>query len=107
MPGYLLHPGAVVTCAHGAQAVPIASYPRVRVAGVAIVTLGTPYSITVCPLPPPPMGNGPCVNATFTTSAVRVRAGGLPVLLSDGSALCMPTGTPLTVVNTQTRVKGI
>jgi hypothetical protein len=31
---------------------------------------------------------------------------GLPLLLQDSQALCLPTGTPLTFVAAQTRVKG-
>jgi hypothetical protein len=38
--------------------------------------------------------------------AVRVTAGGLPVLLQDSQAICAPTGTPLNIVMTQVRVKG-
>ena len=36
-----------------------------------------------------------------------VPAGGQPVLLQDSQAVCAPTGTPLTVVVTQVRVRGM
>jgi len=38
--------------------------------------------------------------------ALRVLAGGQPVLLQDSQAVCVPTGTPLTVAMTQVRVRG-
>jgi hypothetical protein len=46
------------------------------------------------------------VTAQWVTAAVRVRAGGLPVLLQDSQAICVPNGTPLTIVMTQVRVRG-
>ena len=97
MPGYLLHLGATVNCAHGGQAVPTRPEP--------VTTAGAPYSVAGCSFTPP-AGNGPCVTGQWVTSAVRVRAAGLLVLLSDGQATCVPTGTPLTVLNTQVRVRG-
>lgn len=106
MPGFLLHVGAVVLCAHGGQAQPTAPNPRVRVGGQSIVVQVGPYTVAGCALPPPPAGNGPCVTAQWITAAARVRADGQPVLLQDSQALCTPTGTPLTVTTTQTRVRG-
>jgi hypothetical protein len=35
MPGFLLHVGATVLCAHGGQATPTAPNPRVMVSGTA------------------------------------------------------------------------
>jgi hypothetical protein len=106
MPGFLLHQGATVLCAHAGQAQPSAPNPRVKVSGQMIVTLPTLYTIAGCTLPPPPNGNGPCVTAQFMAGAVRVMAGGQPVLLQDSQAMCTPTGTPLTIAVTQVRVKG-
>ena len=107
MPGYLLHVGAVVQCAHGGAAQPTLRSPRVKVKGQNVVTRAGVYTISGCSFPPPPSGNGPCVTAQWTTSALRVRANGLPVLLMDSQAICTPTGTPLTIVSTQPRVKGV
>lgn len=107
MPGYLLHVGAQVTCTHLGQAQPTASNSRVKVSGQPIVTKTSQYTIVGCTFPPPPAGNGPCVTATWITAAERVRAQGQPVLLQDSQAICAPTGTPLQVVGTQTRVKAI
>jgi hypothetical protein len=107
MPGFLLHMGATVICAHGGQTMPTVTNPRVTVGGQPVVTMGPPWSVVGCPFPPPPAGNGPCVTAQFLTSATRVLVGGTPVLLQDSQSLCAPTGTPATVVVTQVRVKGI
>lgn len=106
MPGFLLHQGATVLCAHGGQAMPTVPNPRVKVSSQPIVTLPTLYTVAGCTLPPPPAANGPCVTAQFVMGAVRVTAGGQPVLLQDSQAICTPTGTPLTIAVTQVRVKG-
>jgi hypothetical protein len=107
MPGFLLHVGATVLCAHGGQAEPTAVQPRVLVSGQPVVTLAAPYVIAGCALPPPIAANGPCLTAQFLDGATRVFAEGLPVLLMDSQALCVPTATPLIVVATQPRVSGM
>src|SRR5918997_2514205 len=104
MPGFLLHMGATVLCSHGGQAQPTVTNPRVTVSGQPIVTLASTYVVAGCALPPPPAANGPCVTAQFVTAATRVTVAGQPVLLLDSQAVCAPTGTPLMVVMTQTRV---
>jgi len=107
MPGFLLHLGATVQCAHAGQATPTSPNPRVQVSGQPIVTLPVPYVIAGCTMPPPPTGNGPCVTAQFITSATRITSNGQPVLLLDSQAICTPTGTPLLILTTQTRVSGM
>lgn len=104
MPGYILHLGATVLCAHGGQAMPTAPNPRVTVGGQPVVTQTTTYTVAGCAFVPP-AGNGPCVTAQWLVAAVRVRVGGMPVLLQDSQALCAPTGTPLNIILTQFRVK--
>lgn len=104
MPGFLLHLGATVTCAHLGQATPTAPNPRVLVSGQPTVTLPTPYVVVGCPFPPPPAATGPCVTAQFLTASTRVLSTGLPLLLLDSQAICAPTGTPLLITVTQTRV---
>ncbi len=106
MPGFLLHVGAIVQCMHAGQAQPTVPNPRVKVSGQPIVTQPGPYAIAGCTLPSPPVANGPCATAQWLTAATRVKASGLPVLLQDSQAVCTPTGTGLTVVMTQVRVKG-
>jgi hypothetical protein len=105
VPGFLLHMGATVLCAHGGQAMPTAPSPRVLVGGQPVATQPPPYTVVGCPFVPPG-GNGPCVAAQWVVAALRVTTSGQPVLLQDSQAVCAPTGTPLTVVLTQPRVKG-
>jgi hypothetical protein len=107
MPGTLLHVGATVLCSHAGQAQPTVPNPRVTVSGMPTVTLASPYVIAGCTLPPPTAGNGPCVTAQFVSSATRVTSNGQPLLLLDSQAICAPTGTPLIIAATQTRVTGI
>jgi hypothetical protein len=103
VPGFVLHAGATVLCAHGGQALPTAPNPRVLVSGQPVTTQPVPYSVVGCPFVTPG-GNGPCVTAQWVVGAVRVLAGGQPVLLQSSVALCAPTGTPLNIIVTQTRV---
>jgi len=107
MPGYILHVGATIFCAHGGQAQRLSSNPRVKVMGQPIVTQGTPYIISGCTNPMPPTGTGRCVTAQWVSAATRVKVMGQPVLLQDSQAMCTPPGTPLTVALTQVRVKGM
>ena len=93
-------------CMHGGQAQPTAPNPRVLVSGQPVVTLAAPYVVAGCPFVPPG-GNGPCVTAQWVVGATRVLAGGMPVLLQDSQAVCVPTGTPLQVLVTQVRVQGM
>ncbi len=104
MPGTILHLGATVLCSHGGQATPTAPNPRVLVSGQPVTTLAAPYLVAGCAFPPPPSGNGPCLTAQWITSATRVTASGQPVLVMTSQAICAPTGTPLMIVVTQTRV---
>ena len=105
MPGYLLHVGATVLCAHAGQAQPTSPNPRVKVGGQPVVTQAAPYTVAGCPFNVAGAPS-PCVTAQWVTAATRVRAGGQPVLLQDSQAICAPNGTPLTIVMTQVRVKG-
>lgn len=107
MPGYVLHVGATVLCAHGGQAQPMSPNPRVKVAGQPVVTQPFPHSITGCSNPPPPTHVGPCVLANWVTAATRVKASQQPLLLQDSQSTCVPTGTPLTITQVQARVRAI
>jgi hypothetical protein len=107
MPGFLVHQGAVVLCMHAGQAQPLSPCPRVLVSSQPVVTISCPFTIAGCAMPAPPAGNGPCVSAQYVSSATRVLALGQPVLLQDSQAMCLPTGTGLTVASTQIRVRGI
>jgi hypothetical protein len=105
MPGYLLHVGATVQCAHAGQAQATTPAPRVTVGGQAVVCQPAPWTIAGCSYV---VGNTPmpCVTAQWTVAATRVMAGGQPVLLQTSQATCVPNGTPVTIVQTQTRVTG-
>src|SRR5262245_31411835 len=106
MPGFLLHLGAVVLCAHGGQAQPTSPNPRVLVSGQPVTTQGAPYTVAGCPFNVSGAPS-PCITAQWVTAATRVLAGGLPVLLLDSQVICAPNGTPLMITTTQTRVSGI
>lgn len=106
MPGFLLHQGATVLCSHAGQAQPTVPNPRVTVMGMSTVLLSAPYVVAGCALPPPPAANGPCVTAQFVMGSTRVLSTGQPLLLFDSQAICAPTGTPLMITVTQTRVIG-
>ena len=106
MPGFILHMGATVLCAHGGQAMPTVTNPRVMVSGQPIVMQPAPFTITGCPfnVSGSPV---PCVTAQWITAATRIISNGMPVLLMDSQAICTPNGTPLLITVTQTRVTGI
>ena len=107
MPGFVVTVGTTVMCAHGGQAKATVPNPRVKVMGQPVVTQPPPYVVSACANPPPPINLGPCVTASWLTGSLRVKAMGQPLLLQDSQAICTPTGTPLTIIPTQTRVKGM
>jgi hypothetical protein len=104
--GFLLHQGATVLCMHAGQAQPVMPDPRVKVSGRMVVQQTCQYTVAGCTFPAISTGAPPCATAQWITSATRVRAGGIPVLLLDSQAICTPTGTPLNIIVTQMRVKG-
>ncbi len=103
MPGFLVHEGAQVLCAHAGQATPATPNPRVKVCGQATALLNCPYMVSGCSLPS--SSGGPCVSAQWTTGTTRVKSNGQPLVVQSSQATCTPTGTPLTITTTQTRVK--
>ena len=102
MPSAILHVGAVVLCSHGGQAMPTSASARVTVSGNPVATITAPYMVAGCAFVPP-VGNGPCVTAQWVEGAVRVTSEGAPVAILSGMAVCVPTGTPLLPVSSQTR----
>ena len=108
MPGFLLHVGATVTCVHVGQAQSTVPNPRVTAMGMSTVTVAAPYMVAGCTLPAISGGTQPpCVTAQWTTAATRLTSNGQPLLLLDSQATCVPTGTPLLIIATQTRVTGM
>lgn len=106
MPGFLLHAGASVICAHGGRAETTVPYGRVTVSGLPIVLQAAPHSVLGCPFVAG-TAPSPCLTASWTSGAVRIKAGGVPVLLQSSQAVCAPNGTPVSVITLQTRVSGI
>jgi hypothetical protein len=106
MPGFFLHVGATVLCAHAGQAQPTVPNARVLVTGQPTVTMTAPYVVAGCPFN---VGGGPspCITAQWVTGATRVTSNGQPLLLLDSQAICAPNGTPLIIAVTQTRVTAI
>jgi hypothetical protein len=101
---YLLHEDATVMCTHTGDAKPQVTVSNVKVSGKAIVVQTSIYSISRCTLPT--QSGGPCVTAAWTTAAQRIKARGIPVLLTSSKAKCVPTGVELNATITQTRAKG-
>ncbi|MCB0585532.1 MAG: hypothetical protein KDD06_09450 [Phaeodactylibacter sp.] len=106
MPGFLLHVGATVQCAHGGTATPSSPNPRVTVMGQPIVLQPAPYLVAGCPFNVS-SAPSPCVTANWVTGSTRITSNGMPVLLLDSQAICAPNGTPLIIAATQTRVTGM
>jgi hypothetical protein len=104
MAGFLLHAGSILRCSHSGEATPVTPNPRVTVSGQPILSQNSDFVIAGCGLAKAGAPAGRCVTARFVTAASRVRASGVPVLLDTSQAVCMPTGTPLHVIQTQTRV---
>lgn len=107
MPGFLLHQGATVLCSHGGQTQAVSPNPRVKVSGQMVVTQPAPHMVAGCPFTTPAGTPMPCVTAQWVTAALRVKASGMPVLLQDSQATCIPNGTPVSIVATQVRVRGV
>jgi hypothetical protein len=107
MPGFLLHAGSIMRCSHGGVATPAAPNPRVTVSGQPIVSQASGFVVAGCTLAETGAGADRCVTAHFVTAASRVRANGVPVLLHNSQAVCSPNGTPLHIVQTQTRVSAV
>jgi hypothetical protein len=105
MPGYILHAGADVKCAHpGGQAAPDTPSTRVRVSGQAIVTRDVSYTITGCSHQVSGSPS-PCTKGTWTSGAQKVRSNGKAVVLTTSSSTSIPNASPLNPSRSQTRVK--
>jgi len=107
MPGFLVQVGAQVLCSHAGQAQPTVPNPRVTVSGQPTVLLTTPYVVAGCTFPPPPAANGPCVTGQWLVGTMRVTSLGQPLVVQSSQGICAPTGTPLLIVVTQTRVSAM
>jgi len=99
---FILHFGATVLCMHGGQAIATAPFPRVMVGGQPVVTMTGTHVVTGCSLTGTP--NPPCVMGQWVKGALRVMAGGAPVLLQDSAAMCGAAATGVNITMTQTKV---
>jgi hypothetical protein len=108
MPGFLVNSSTRVTCTHQGIATTMTTAPNVLVMGQPVALQTSLYTVALCPLPPPPAANGPCATSTvWSNVATRVFANAIPVLLQDSQNFCVPSGTPLLITATQTRVYGM
>ena len=98
----VLHLGATVLCMHAGNAVPTMPFVRVTVSGQPVVQVTTPYVIAGCTQASVPAPF--CATGQWVVGATRVMAGGLPLAIVGGTALCVATGTGLQAVASQTRV---
>jgi len=110
MPGFLYHVGASAICPHGGQISTAPGNPRVKVSSQLAATMADQSLVAACAFTAGPKPQ-PCVRVQWLVPAIRVRAGGQPVLLQDSVGLCLsaeqiPQGPP-TVIATQPRVKGM
>lgn len=111
MPGFLYHVGAAAICPHGGQITTAPGNPRVKVSSQLVATMADQSMVAACAFTVPPSKPQPCVKVQWLVPALRVRAGGQPVLLQDSKGLCLsaeqiPQGPP-TIIATQPRVKGM
>jgi hypothetical protein len=104
MPGYLLDQSATVLCMHGGQAQAATPNLRVKISGQATTQQPNPWTIAGCPYVTGGVST-PCITAQWITAATRVTSGGMPLLLQDSQAVCVPNGTGLNILLTQVRVK--
>lgn len=103
---YVLDQNVIAQCTHGGSAKPLAVNPRVKINGTPVLTVASQFAVSGCPNM---IGTSPfpCVLATFTAGATRVKVAGIPVLLDASQATTTPTGVSLTLTSAQQRVKGV
>ncbi len=107
----VLNSSSTVLCMHGGKANLTKINPRVKVMGAPTYTAPCPVVVAGCAFPPPPAANGPCVSATISMGAVRVKSMGMPVVVGNpgafSAAVTVTSGTPLQYIAVPTRVKAM
>lgn len=93
MPGPVLTQIATVLCAHGGQARPTSTLPRVLLSGAPGIAQSIPYVVTACPFNDDGTPS-PCVTVPGPLRPPGVRSGGIPLLLRDSQGVCAPNGPP-------------
>lgn len=104
MSGSIVTTASTVQCAHAGQAQGTTPTSRLLVDGSPAVLASGPWTIAGCPFPP--NSGGPCATGTWMVASMRVTSMGQPIVLSSGSATCVPTGVPLSVLSVQMVVTG-
>lgn len=87
MPGFVLHVGAVITCAHGIPATIPPMQPRALVSGQPIMPITTVISVAGCPFQLPTGGGpvpDPCLIVQWAMPATRVLVSGQPAAVCAG-----------------------
>lgn len=107
MPGPILHAGATLTCPHGGAINILAVSPRVLVGGAPAAVLTDQGLVAGCAFVVGPKPQ-PCVTTKWMMGAMRVLAGGQPVLIAPPAAFTqsieqIPGGPPI-VIQVQPRV---
>lgn len=107
MAGQALTQSAVMQCPHGGQVQPVPAQSRARAAS-PILTTADRFTIAGCAFTLPSGTPSPCLTVTWAVGDTRVKAGA-PTLSTGDTGLCMnaqnaPQG-PVTIINTQQRVK--
>lgn len=105
MPGFVLHQGATVQCLHAGQAVPSAPSARVRLGGLPLAVETSAFQVVGCAFNVSGAPS-PCVSVLWTSTATRIMANKMRVLLRDSQASCVPNGTGVLVAASQMRVRG-
>jgi hypothetical protein len=105
--GTVFHVGAGAMCPHGGQLTTMVSSPRVKLGGQPAATLGDTYMVSGCSFMVAQKPQ-PCMSVRWLVPAVRVKAGGQPLILMTSQGLAqsaegIPAGPP-TITSTQTRV---
>ncbi|GAC1361002.1 MAG: hypothetical protein NVSMB3_09110 [Acidobacteriaceae bacterium] len=98
----LLDQGSSVFCLHGGRAQPTSVSQRLRLGAHPAILLAPPWIVSGCSLLGTPQS--PCLTAAFLTGSARVLASGTPLVLASAQSLCTPSGSPLSIRSTQTRV---
>ena len=88
-----------IMCLHGGQAQPTVPLPRVKLGGASAIGQSTTYTVAGCAFTLPSGTPSPCVTASWTVTALRVKSGGIPLVLQDSTAVCVPNATGLTITS--------
>lgn len=100
---FVLTSGTSALCAHGGSVTFAPAQTRVVVSGQPAATLLDVDTVAGCPFVTG--GNPmPCVSVQWITGATRVTISGSPALLQSSTATCIPNGTPVNILVTQTQV---